>query len=214
MTNTKTQTRAICQICGREQAVLKSGRMSKHGYTVDHGWFNGVCSGEYHVPVQVSREETDKMCADIRSQVATIRMQADAMEAGTIDPVSVYDTKYVERKSVRVARPFAEAASWEQDAQRKSEVYGMRRRATMGEQHADMMTGIANKYHGQPVRIVEQAPPAKMIQKGDKKVNERGGVMTVDYVDGARVYWTRPGADGRTFRAWTGTQAWRKMADA
>lgn len=211
---TKTQTRAICQICGREQAVLKSGRMSKHGYTVDHGWFNGVCSGEYHVPVQVSRVETDKMCADIRSQVAAIRFKADAMEAGKIDPESVFDTKYVDRKSVQVARPFSEASEWEQDAQRKREVFTMRRRAEMGEQHAEMMTGIADKYHGQPVRVVEQAAPAARIEKGDRKVNEKGSVMTVDYVDGARVYWTRPGPDGRTFRSWTGTQAWRKMKDA
>lgn len=35
----KTQTRGICQCCGREQAVLNgTGFMSQHGYTVKNGW--------------------------------------------------------------------------------------------------------------------------------------------------------------------------------
>ena len=35
------QIRGNCQCCGKEQAVV-GGLMSKHGYTVENGWFSGV----------------------------------------------------------------------------------------------------------------------------------------------------------------------------
>lgn len=32
-----------CQACGRQHAVnVKSGKLAKHGYTVDWGFFNGT----------------------------------------------------------------------------------------------------------------------------------------------------------------------------
>lgn len=112
-----------------------------------------------------------------------------------------------------ISKPFADAPQYEQDSFRKTTVWTMRRRAQMGEDHATMMTGIADKYHGQPVRVIEQAPPAAAIMPGQKKVFESGFVATVDYVQGARVYWKGVRGD-RVVRSWTGTQAWRKMADA
>jgi hypothetical protein len=211
--STATQSRGICQVCGREQAIMKTGRMFKHGYTVEHGWFNGVCAGEDFVPVQVSRTETDRMVADIARQVVQIRAEADAMEAGDVDPEHVFKTKYEGHKSVQVPYPFHEASQYDQDQQRRTDVFRMRRRAEMGEQHAAMMTGIADKYHGQPVRIVEKAEKTAPIKAGDKKVFESGRVATAIHQEGARVYWTMP-RDGKVFRGWTGTQAWRKMPDA
>lgn len=200
-------------VCGREQAIMKTGRMSKHGYTVEHGWFNGVCAGEDFVPVQVSRTETDRMIADIRKQVVHIRAEADAMENNETHPEHVFKSKYVDGKMVSVPYPFFGASQYDQDEQRRRDVFRMRRRAEIGEQHADMMEGIADKFHGQPVRVVEKAEKAAPIKTGDKKKGANG-VLECKYVDGARVYWKRVGTDGRVFSSWTGTQAWRKMHDA
>jgi len=43
--------RGECQICGRAQ-MLPDGVLSKHGYTVDWGFFNGVCPGAGHRPFE------------------------------------------------------------------------------------------------------------------------------------------------------------------
>jgi len=46
--STRLQTRGICSICGKEQAVHKNN-MVHHGYTVDYGIFNGSCVGTNEV---------------------------------------------------------------------------------------------------------------------------------------------------------------------
>lgn len=63
--STKIQLRGNCPCCGRDQAVLASGRMSKHGYTVEQGWFQGVCSGDSHAPMQKDRVVTDRIIAQV-----------------------------------------------------------------------------------------------------------------------------------------------------
>lgn len=45
-----------CQACGRLQR-LPSGNLSLHGYTVDHGWFSGVCQGAKHLPFEQSIDQ-------------------------------------------------------------------------------------------------------------------------------------------------------------
>lgn len=45
MSSTKTQLRSTCTICGQDVAVDAIGNASKHGYTVERGFFEGQCSG-------------------------------------------------------------------------------------------------------------------------------------------------------------------------
>lgn len=42
---TRTQLRAICPCCFRQQAVDDANRMVSHGYTLDYGYQNGICYG-------------------------------------------------------------------------------------------------------------------------------------------------------------------------
>lgn len=42
-----------CQACGSLQKLPK-GVLAKHGYTVTHGFFSGVCQGSGHPPIEVS----------------------------------------------------------------------------------------------------------------------------------------------------------------
>jgi hypothetical protein len=44
-----------CQCCGAQQK-LPGDILSKHGYTVEYGWFSGVCKGSGHKPFEVSCE--------------------------------------------------------------------------------------------------------------------------------------------------------------
>ena len=145
-----TQIRGNCQCCGRQQAVqAQSGRfiggvMSKHGYTVEQGWFNGVCSGRNHPPLQISRTVTDKIIADINAEVPELIAKANKVKAGEITPKFV---KTFKKQEI----PFEQGNPREQHAARTSLEWAYRNRARTGEHFAESMAKVADKYHGQPL---------------------------------------------------------------
>jgi hypothetical protein len=91
----KATHRGTCQCCGRLQK-LPGGLLSKHGYTVDWGYFNGVCWGAHHQPLELDRKILDG---------AILRLNEEAEYALTHDPVNVVcnvarERRYVGRRSV------------------------------------------------------------------------------------------------------------------
>lgn len=53
----KSTHRGHCQICERLQAVNPDGTtLAKHGYKVEHGFFNGTCPGSDHSPYEISAD--------------------------------------------------------------------------------------------------------------------------------------------------------------
>jgi hypothetical protein len=201
------QTRGICQCCGREQAVV-NGRMAKHGYTVESGWFKGVCAGKHFAPIQVSREQTDTLIASVRKQVLEMIAKADLVASGEIKPTTI--TRHPHSKKAMEFIPFAEATVYEQrDAIRALE-WNYRRTAEMGTSFADMMVQVADKYHGKAlVEVAKKEAPAFIMPRDQK--TDKDMIYTCSSVQGARVYYkVQKGA--ATFNGWMGSQSWRKMA--
>lgn len=60
---TKATHNGTCQCCGNSQAV--NPFLAKHGYTVDFGFFNGVCMGADHAPLEESRVLCDSVCEQL-----------------------------------------------------------------------------------------------------------------------------------------------------
>lgn len=200
MTNAK-QLRGICQCCGRQQAV-KNGRMSKHGYTVRNGWFNGVCTGEYYEPMEVSRVHADEIVAQVRKDVAALEVEAADLEAGKVFPAEIRDV-YNHNPKAMIA--WADAADWQREQAVRSLVYGKRNRANIGRDFADMLEALANERNGKPLAEVAKPAPAEQIKAGEKRVAPNGKVLIATRQDGARVYWR----DERGFGSWTGSKRWR-----
>lgn len=78
MKNKSTHT-GECQCCGRRQ-MLPNGVLSTHGYTVDWGFFNGVCQGAHQLPfekscdlIKVFIESAQAFLARLRAEQITIR---------------------------------------------------------------------------------------------------------------------------------------------
>ena len=70
-----------CQICGRIQALPK-GKLSKHGYTVDFAYFNGVCAGARALPFEQSKdliavevEKAERYIDDQKSKITQLRAE-------------------------------------------------------------------------------------------------------------------------------------------
>jgi hypothetical protein len=202
-----TQYRGHCQCCGKEQAVPNSF-MSKHGYTVKQGWFVGVCSGDRHEPIEVNREYADKLVASIRAEVPELLAKAELVKAGKLTPKMV-EVGYSLNKEVV---PFEEAHSYDQRRALQIMEYGFRNRASAGEDFANALEEIANKYHGQPLMQVVKKEGPTPIQHNEIKVLNGRNVVCKN-VHGARVYFKYENISSNLM-GWVSTTKWRSLQSA
>jgi hypothetical protein len=211
----KLQYRGNCPLCGAQQAVLHGGKgvMAKHGYTVDNGWFNGVCNGQNHPPMQVARDATERMIHNVRADVEKLLLQAQQLKDGKIFPSEVKDGTYTYAGMKRVANmiPFATATERQQKEAVAIAITNTENRARAGTGFANDMENLLNNVYGKPLLEVKAADAPTQIRAGDKRRFENGRIATVRYQDGARVYYTVANTEGKTFQGWIGTQAFRKL---
>lgn len=201
MTTTKTQTRGNCQCCGRDQAVTR-GRIAKHGYTVEQGWFVGVCNGHNYAPMQHDRSVTDKLVADVRSKAAALRQEAEAIRSGSVRPKMVRMGATRNSKEV----PYQDAPAWAQQEAVRKAIIAAENRAGAGEAIADELESLATQLHGRPLRDVPVESGPAPVMAGEKRVTARG-VVEATLVTRGRVWWK----DAKGFQSWTGSAAWRRL---
>ena len=81
MSSTKATHKGTCQVCGRLQK-LPAGSLSKHGYTVEWGYFSGVCPGAHELPLEQDRSVLDRIMVELEAE-------ADCLEAPDTEPATV-----------------------------------------------------------------------------------------------------------------------------
>lgn len=204
---TKTQLRGICQCCGRQQAVLAgTGLMSKHGYTVDHGWFQGVCSGQRYAPLQKDRAQADRIIAQVRAEAAKLATRAKQYRDGTAHPAQVSTGRWDAKTRTTVMVSWEEAAPYQRERGVESEVFRLESRSRQGFSFATALENLADVTFGTELVEVPVEAGLAPILVGEVRVGDNGRKLTVSSVQGARVYWK----DERGFKGWTGVQAWRE----
>ena len=65
-----------CQCCGAHQK-LPNGVLSKHGYTVENGWFNGVCYGAGELPFEQSKDLIEGLIERAAARAVSLRAEAE-----------------------------------------------------------------------------------------------------------------------------------------
>lgn len=216
MTKSNIQIRGNCQICGRDHAFI-GAKMAQHGYTVEYGFFNGVCDGHKYLPVQKDITKLRQTQEYLRAEGAKNIRQGEALVAGKIKPEFVFRKTY---PNGRHRDAVVEQVKWDDCPDRERNEY----RRHIGYQaqsqgramidHANYLDMIADKYHGQPMtEVVKEAPKSVTdpINDGEKRKAPNGSIMEVLYVERARVYW-KIAIEGRDkpMRGWTSTTAFRK----
>lgn len=211
-TEATTQLRGHCQCCAGLWATNGAG-MSHHGYKVKkdggYAWFSGTCHGLQHPPIEIARDVADGTVAWLRAEAEAETRRAAALRDGTMTLEMVkggWDAKARECRMVA----WADAKPWERADALKAAIFNCEHRARHAIQDADRLAELIERVHGQPLVEVKRAEKAAPIIQGEQRVSE-GGVLTAAYVQGARVYWTKPRADGTKLKGWTGTQAWRRF---
>jgi hypothetical protein len=73
-----------CQLCGNLQK-MPNNRLSKHGYTVEHGYFSGVCRGAGHLAFETSFAlvldeiaNAEAALKELRAEQEKLRTEIDA----------------------------------------------------------------------------------------------------------------------------------------
>jgi hypothetical protein len=170
MTNASTHT-GTCQACGRCQAVhVNTGMIAKHGYTTEYGFFNGICGGSDHLPLELDT-------ALNVATVAALRKFADEQDAkaeGVITkvPVDVYTgeqgaygrrertTKMMDRAEFEASQP-----RWEYFDDKVMLIRVRLRRMAEGVRaDAQMLDDLRGKVHGQPLQERPEEAPIKREQ--------------------------------------------------
>jgi hypothetical protein len=181
MTTTLQAThRGTCQACGRAQAYYK-GAIAKHGYTVQWGYFHGVCRGAEALPLEQDKSITE---ATIKYLLETHAPQADKLAAdlrsGAVEP-QFYNSEYdrVKCKTVKTACTRAELKfqCYEtQDAvaerQIAAAVLNAEGDARHARSHAAMLEKLIAARHGQPLMPIigkRQLAVGDRVNRGSAK---------------------------------------------
>lgn len=78
-----------CQLCGARQR-LPGGVLAQHGYTVDYGYFNGVCLGTGHPAFERSREVLGEHIARIADYLERLEARLAALAGPAPDQRGVH----------------------------------------------------------------------------------------------------------------------------
>jgi hypothetical protein len=175
MNKANIQIRGNCQCCGNDQAVVR-GYASKHGYTVNNGWFNGVCSGQHYEPVQVSRVQADRIVESVRESVAALRVELEAVASGKVTPKTIVKGYGKNRTEIK----FADAALYEQEGAVENLKRAIAHRINAGEDFAKHLEAVANKYHGKPLTEIKLDEVGIVV---GSSVKVQGSVVTVTKIE-------------------------------
>jgi hypothetical protein len=189
----KLQTRGNCQCCGRDQAVLRAGTMAKHGYTVEQGWFNGVCTGHSYAPMQNDRSVTDRIIAQVRAEVKTLEQRVEGLESGKLVPL----TAKLGSGRAAVEVEFKDAPVWAQKECLAIAIHQTKSRIRQGEYFCEDMGKLADTYHGQPLREVKVDAVTNAIQVGST-VKVCGKLVVVTRIEFRTCRGIGPSLNGRS----------------
>jgi hypothetical protein len=179
------QIRGICQVCGAEWAVrgVERGadRMSQHGYTIvggrgGGGWFNGVCYGQHHRPLQLDRSECDRTIASIEASLPGLAAKLAGLRDGSVLPEKADGDKWIESRWIGRHRvpgtgcheriPFAQADKRRQDAAVREAIASTENRIEAGKAHVKTLRELIVEYHGKPLRTVEKKASGPKMHLG------------------------------------------------
>lgn len=165
MSNVHTHT-GICQACGRRHAVNpKSGKLAKHGYTVDWGFFNGTCQGSDHLPLEQDTTLNIAIVAELRQRADRLDVQAEGeilkveVQVGSerVNGKRVAITKLVDRAEFEATRPSYEKFDREVELVRSR----LRRQAELFRAHATDLDRLRDQTFGRDLTPRVEEPELK-----------------------------------------------------
>lgn len=187
--------------------------LAKHGYTVANGWFEGTCGGSGAPALELSRDRTDSMCAQVLAECDGIEKQANRWASGAAHPARIARTSY--RRGEDKTLAWDEASGYEQTQGLKTAIANATSRVRHGRMFVEGMLKLASERHGQPLWEVPRPVPPRTLRKGDIMFDEGGRKLVIAYIERARAYFNQE-IDGvlQPRRGWVGLASARRMVEA
>jgi hypothetical protein len=191
-----------CQVCLRMQA-LPNGKLAKHGYTVEHHYFEGVCPGAAHLPLEQDRTVADEVVASLRDRAERATARAEALKAGTLLPKDAWSGNYVRTVSPagRVRReyemvPFADAPELHQRDAIRSAISANENDARGAIGYANSIESAANRITGKQ-ELTPRAKDGKREIVAGMVIRIHGKDRTVLRVETRRAWGVGPYLNGQ-----------------
>jgi hypothetical protein len=149
----KATHRGNCQVCGHQQHVV-GATLAKHGYTVEWGFFNGVCRGSGKKPVQVERSLTDQTVIDLGAYGRAQDAYAVALNTGEKHPLKIYTGQKHNRDTRKFESTYIDWAAGTREQRAKAvdlDITVCENEARQARAHALGLTMMANRLHGTPL---------------------------------------------------------------
>jgi hypothetical protein len=167
--------RGTCQACGRPTAMqLRNDKLAKHGYTVEWGFFNGICFGSEAQPLEVDKTITEKVIAELTERAIEAEKLAADIEAGKVELQFYKRGKYNAQtgKNEKIACRRDELMPWDADQQVRSAVCNAQSQARHMRSHVSMLQKLIAERHGKPLIAVNakhELSVGDRVQIGGKK---------------------------------------------
>lgn len=135
---------------------MADGKLAKHGYTVDYGFFNGICRGAGNLPLEIEKTLTEATMTWLLEKVApAAEKRAADLEAGTIAPVWYKESRaFGKTERVSVAREAL--PDHEIKRQLSNAIFHAKQEAIHARRHAQMLAERITARHGQPLYPVKR----------------------------------------------------------
>lgn len=146
-----------CQVCGRLQHVMPDG-MANHGYTVEFGYFSGICRGSHKPPVQQQRTITDATIVGLGEYAEAQDALVEEFKAGTTTPKRIEAGRKLNPKTYRYAPVYIEfsAGTPEQQAKAVELTVGECERDAQGARSAAAaLKDMADRLHGTELVLID-----------------------------------------------------------
>lgn len=182
----KATHNGTCQACGRSQAVRANGRLAKHGYTVDYGYFSGTCSGSDKQPLELETSHNIATVAAIRvwaneqDQKAAgeiLKVVVDVYVSGTARSIGHHENQVMNREQfIEYTKKFSGAqgdAAWNDKVEAFKDF--LKRNATHARKDADLLDALRGEVFGNDLQAREdEAQPVR--ESFSYSVEKRGAM--------------------------------------
>lgn len=183
----KSTHQGNCQACGRIQAIqlfeavdstkflddAKNGTIAKHGYRVKGwGFFNGVCHGSHHKPLQVERTYADQIIASLRTAADMDDQLIVRLYRSDFTPATCHTGKTLvsapDAKGRRHRHPelvdWKDATQYQRENEVALQIRNLKADAKNARDHAKQLEDLADRLFGTAVLAIEtKQPPLKII---------------------------------------------------
>jgi hypothetical protein len=146
----KSQYKGHCQACANIQAVKANGKIAKHGYTVKHGFFMGICMGSGELPLEVNNEFTFKVINLINEQIPQLLTLADRLNKGLEVPNQIILGSGNRSRTISIN----DAKDYEIAQYCSAESAKNKHRVFCGELTIKMLTNAELEFHGKELIFV------------------------------------------------------------